>query len=84
MLDKGLKAETEVAKDQYKLFKDQKCNAIDNNRENGGIREEKNTDESNNTERFDAVLQKIKNNVRVDESLNIKSRDSGVKLFLLI
>ena len=84
MLDKGLKAETEVAKDQYKLFKDQKCNAIDNNRENGCIREEKNTDESNNTERFDAVLQKIKNNVRVDESLNIKSRDSGVKLFLLI
>ena len=38
-LDNELKKQTDIAKNQYKLLKDQKNNAIDNNREHGVLKD---------------------------------------------
>ena len=52
---KELKAQTGIAKEQYKLLKDQENYVIDNNREED-IRKEDKSGKSNITKEFNAIL----------------------------
>ena len=47
LLGKQLKAQTDIAKNQYKLLKDKQNNVNDNNREDNNNREEDNSNQSN-------------------------------------
>ena len=47
LLGKQLKAQTDIAKNQYKLLKDKENNVNDNNREDNNNREEDNSNQSN-------------------------------------
>ena len=66
LLGSELKKQTGIAKDQYKLLKDQKS-VIDNNRENGDNGKEDMSDTSNVPTRFDAILEDRKTNKKVTE-----------------
>ena len=70
---KELKAQTDIAKDQYKCFKDQ-MNLNNNNRE------EDESDESKTTKNFDAILKNIKNNRRNTKPSSVKSHGSNSNL----
>ena len=58
-LEEELKAQTDISKDQYKFFKAQKSNIIDNKEED--MSDENKKDESKTFKRFDIILKDIKN-----------------------
>ena len=58
-LEEELKAQTDISKDQYKFFKAQKSNIIDNKEED--MSDEDKKDESKTFKRFDIILKDIKN-----------------------
>ena len=60
-----------MQKTTISFLKNQKSNVIDNNREDGDNIEDK-KGESNITKKFEAILEKIKNLVKVGELLNIE------------
>ena len=81
LLDKKLKAQTDIAKYQYKFLKDQKDNVVDNNREDYGNREEN----KSITKEFDAILKDIKDNKKTTKSISVnKSHDNNINWHPLI
>ena len=60
-----------MQKTTISFLKNRKSNVIDNNREDGDNIEDK-KGESNITKKFEAILEKIKNLVKVGELLNIE------------
>ena len=60
-----------MQKTTISFLKNRKSNVIDNNREDGDNIEDK-KGESNITKEFEAILEKIKNLVKVGELLNIE------------
>ena len=81
--------QTEIAKHQYKFFKDQ-INVNNSNRkgdaktEDDDNRVDDTSDESNITKEFDAILKDMKNNGRTTKSMSVKSRGKNINLHLLI
>ena len=57
-LSSDLKMQTEIAKDQCKLFKDQKNNVTHSNREDDDNLENNMSVESNIDKKFDAILER--------------------------
>ena len=60
-----------LQKTTISFLKNRKSNVIDNNREDGDNIEDK-KGESNITKKFEAILEKIKNLVKVGKLLNIE------------
>ena len=60
-----------MQKTTISFLKNRKSNVIDNNREDGDNIEDK-KGESNITKKFEAILEKIKNLVKVGKLLNIE------------
>ena len=81
-LGKELKAQTDIAKDQYSFFKNQ-INVNNNNREGDESNKYK-SDESKVTKRFNAILKDIKNNGRTTKPISVKGHGSNINLYPLI
>ena len=75
---------TDIAKDQYKLLRDQENNVIDNNREDGDNREEDISDDSSVAKTFAIILDDIKNDKNTNKSLSVKSRGKNINLYIVV
>ena len=81
-LEKELKAQTAIVKDQYKLFKDQ-MNVNNNNREEDMSDEDK-SGECETSKKFDAISKDIKNIGRNTKPVSVKTHGSNISLHSLI
>ena len=75
---------TDIAKDQYKLLRDQENNVIGNNREDGDNREEDISDDSSIAKTFAIILDDIKNDKNTNKSLSVKSRGKNINLYIVV